>query len=123
MKIKEGHSRYQFLAKMNPPIANIDFTGVVEYCDGVKYHDWICIDHFKNGRYHREDGPASYCFERVGNYSDGHKLLFANIWRLDGRCHRIDGAAIERSDGLKQWFLHGTSTTESEYKIQVLKLK
>ena len=34
--------------------------------------------------------------------SDGTKY-----WLLNGKLHREDGPAVERSDGTKQWFLNG----------------
>jgi hypothetical protein len=30
-----------------------------------------------------------------------------NFWWLNGELHRVDGPAIEFSNGTKQWYLHG----------------
>ena len=48
---------------------------------------------YKNGKLHREDGPA---FEGV----DGSKW-----WCLNGKSHREDGPAIIWADGTKAWWL------------------
>lgn len=48
----------------------------------------------KDGKYHREDGPAI-------EWPSGNKE-----WYLDGKCHREDGPAVEYL-GLRQWFING----------------
>jgi hypothetical protein len=65
-----------------------DFTGIVEYPNGSKL--W-----YRNGKQHREDGPAR-------EWASGSKE-----WWLNGKYHREDGPAIEDADGTKQWFLNG----------------
>jgi hypothetical protein len=47
------------------------FTGIIERCDGAEdpYLTWAA--HYKNGREHRENGPAV-------EYSDGDKRWFLN---------------------------------------------
>jgi hypothetical protein len=62
------------------------FTGVAEWPDGTKR--W-----FKDGKYHREDGPAV-------EYADGSK-----DWYKNGNLHREDGPAVEYPGGKKYWFL------------------
>lgn len=47
---------------------------------------------YKNGKEHREDGPA---VENVNG---------TKAWYLNGELHREDGPAIERADGLKEWY-------------------
>jgi len=49
---------------------------------------------YKNGKLHREDGPA------VG--SGRYKA-----WFKDGSLHREDGPAIEFADGVNGWHLNG----------------
>lgn len=65
-----------------------DFTGIVEYDDGEK--EW-----YKEGKCHREDGPA---VELV----DGTK-----IWYKEGKRHRLDGPAVEYRNGHKEWWIEG----------------
>jgi hypothetical protein len=48
----------------------------------------------RNGRLHREDGPAIV--------SGHHKL-----WAINGFTHREDGPAIEYYDGDKVWYARG----------------
>ena len=66
---------------------------------------------YKNGKYHREDGPA---FE----YSDGKK-----IWHKDGMCHREDGPAVIYEDGRHLYYLNGTLYTKEEYWEEIEKIK
>lgn len=54
-----------------------------------------CVFYFKNGLFHREDGPA------VKN-SDG-----SEEWHVDGEPHRLDGPAVTWSDGTKEWYVKG----------------
>jgi hypothetical protein len=49
---------------------------------------------YKNGKRHREDGPAY-----IG--ADGTKA-----WYKNGKLHRVDGPAIEFPNGTKQWCLN-----------------
>ena len=60
----------------------------VEQSDGTK--SW-----YRNGNLHREDGPAV-------EWSDGTKF-----WYRDGELHRKDGPAVEYSDGHQAWYLNG----------------
>ncbi|MDP2696414.1 MAG: hypothetical protein Q8O87_04190 [bacterium] len=81
---------------------------------------------YKNGKRHREDGPAI-------EYADGTKSWYINDnslteeefnlqmrskpirtehgnrveWRLDGERHRDDGPAVEWSNGTKSWYING----------------
>ena len=48
----------------------------------------------KNGKYHREDGPAI-------EYANGNKE-----WYKNGKCHREDGPAVEWASGYKAWYLN-----------------
>jgi hypothetical protein len=64
------------------------FTGIAEYPDGRK--DW-----YRNGKYHREDGPAVEC-------TNGTKE-----WYRNGELHRVDGPAVECATGIKDWWLNG----------------
>jgi hypothetical protein len=63
-----------------------EFTGCIEYHNGN-------IEWFKDGVYHREDGPAC-------EYNNGFKA-----WYLNGKLHREDGPAREWADGNKEWWL------------------
>jgi hypothetical protein len=101
------------------------FSGIVKYFDGNK--EW-----YRNGKLHREDGPAhdgnnikawlvngerhredGPAYEGV----DGHKEWFVN-----GKCHRVDGPAVEFRDGRNQWWLDGKNYTEENWKQEVAKL-
>lgn len=66
-----------------------NFTGIVEWENGTKV--W-----YKEGKYHRTDGPAI-------EWLNGTKL-----WYIEDKRHRLDGPAIEWSDGSKEWWIEGT---------------
>ena len=72
----------------------------VEYADGTK--EW-----YLNGKLHREDGPAC-------EYADGDKR-----WYLNGQLHREDGPACEYAYGDKYWWLNGEEMTEDEHANQM----
>jgi hypothetical protein len=63
-----------------------DFTGVAEFLNNSK--EW-----FKEGKWHREDGPA---VEHINGYKE---------WWVNGKRHRINGPAIENSNGAKEWWI------------------
>lgn len=58
----------------------------------------------KDGKYHREDGPAI-------EHLDGHKE-----WWVNGQLHRVDGPAIEHADEIQEWFIDGKKYSEEEFK-------
>ncbi len=53
------------------------------------------ICHIKNGKKHREDGPAE-------EYANGSKF-----WYRNGGLHREDGPAVELDGGYKSWVKNG----------------
>lgn len=63
-----------------------NFTGIVERFDGTKI--W-----YKEGKCHREDGPALLHPNRVYH------------WFKEGNHHRIDGPAIEYANGSTEWWI------------------
>jgi hypothetical protein len=67
-----------------------NFTGIFEWYKGTRI--W-----YKEGKYHREDGPAI-------EFSAGRKY-----WYIEGKRHRLDGPAVEYSDGTSYWFIEGNS--------------
>ena len=51
--------------------------------------------YFKNGNFHRVDGPA---------YESYYGTKF---WYKEGKHHRLDGPAVEYFDGYKYWYYEG----------------
>jgi hypothetical protein len=47
-------------------------------------------------------------------WTNGHKS-----WYLNGIRHRTDGPAMEYTDGSKYWYLHGTQYTFDEFAIEM----
>ena len=62
-------------------------TGCVIYSDRSK--DW-----YKEGKPHRDDGPAR-------EYANGNKF-----WFKEGKLHRDNGPAVEYVDGTKVYYLN-----------------
>lgn len=73
---------------------NADPVEVRVAADGTKR--WT-----KDGRLHREDGPA---VESLDGTSE---------WFFDGKRHRADGPAIQDADGDEEWYRHGERHREN----------
>ena len=98
MKPIKVKSHYEYLRE------HPEFTGcLIDQYDG-KY--W-----YKNGEWHREDGPAL-------EFADGSKA-----WCKNGEWHREDGPAVERADGSTVWYLNGKELTEQEHRMKVRQIK
>jgi hypothetical protein len=78
-----------------------DFTGIVEHNSGDKA--W-----WKNGKRHRENGPAI-------EFSSG-----AKSWWINGKCHRDDGPAVEWINGYEEWWLNGINYYSKEEYFNAL---
>ena len=76
-----------------------DFTGMIDWQNVNK--SW-----YKEGKLHREDGPAI-------EYSDGRKY-----WYKKGKLHSINGPAIEFPDGRKEWYKEGKHHREDGHSIE-----
>jgi hypothetical protein len=80
-----------------------NYTGIVLLPDGTKF--W-----FKNGEFHREDGPAIefpdgfqyWCQDGLSRKKNGPKLWFKN-----NKLHRLNGPAVENADGTKECWIDG----------------
>ena len=93
------------MEKIMTSITNLGYTSKELYSfktlyDVPKNFSGICqidiyIYYYKDGKFHREDGPAS-------EDSDGNKF-----WYIDDELHRLDGPAIEFSGGTKEWYING----------------
>lgn len=80
----------------------------------------------KNGKVHREDGPAiehqsgyaAWYFEGRKHRLDGPAIIWSDgshEWFLNGLRHREDGPAITESDGSKEWWINDVQLTEEEF--------
>ena len=58
---------------------------------------------FKDGKLHREDGPAVI-------ESDG-----SEYWHKDGKFHREDGPAVIANNGIKDYYLNDNLIKEEDY--------
>jgi hypothetical protein len=90
----------------NPSEIPENYTGIVEYSNGIK--SWLV-----NGKLHRTDGPAV-------EHASGTK-----IWFFKGKQHRIDGPALEYRDDYVEYWYNGKETTKEALKLlcNIMKLK
>ena len=81
---------------------------------------------YKNGRLHREDGPAiewsngSKVWIKNGltHRKNGPAVEYANggkKWYKNGKLHREDGPAIEYADGAKYWYIENNRLTKEAF--------
>jgi len=71
---------------------------------------WIDIDETK---FYYKDKRMNILHRLDGpavEYTDGHKE-----WWVDGNKHRLDGPASEWSNGVKFWYVDGKVLTEMEF--------
>ena len=82
--------------KNNPKlIESIYYFENKETFSGVVKDQYGDIAYYLNGKFHRENGPATEC-------ATGGKR-----WCLNGKYHREDGPAIQYASGLRHWYLNG----------------
>jgi len=79
-------------------------NGLIVGNDGAKRY-------YKDGQYHREDGP-SIVSARGSKY-----------YHINGKLHREDGPAIDRWNNTKEWYLNGKEYSEDEFNEIMLKKK
>ena len=65
----------------------------------------------KNGRLHREDGPA---YEETSGYKS---------WLIKGKWHREDGPARIFTDGYEMYYLNDKKYSKAQWENEVAKLK
>jgi len=80
----------------------INYTGHVKYSDGTQ--KW-----YKNGKVHREDGPAVI-------YSNG-----TQYWYKNGEFHREDGPTVIHVDGKQYWYLNDKKYSRDNYYRELYK--
>jgi len=72
----------------------------------------------KDGKLHREDGPAvewdngskEWFIDGKLHREDGPAVVWANgdkEWYINGNQHRLDGTAVELANGDKAWYING----------------
>ncbi|MHA6897984.1 hypothetical protein [Ralstonia pseudosolanacearum] len=105
--------------------------------DGLKngkYEEDGVIKFYKNGRFHREDGPAikwesgseewylNGWLHREGKPAVEHPGAY-RAWFVYGFPHREDGPAVEWLDGMgrSQWWICGTQVSEQEFNKRMSK--
>ena len=114
---------YIYTLRKNTVKANMSSNRpkLIEHADGTK--EW-----FRNGKHHREDGPAVeladgnryWYLNGKRHREDGPAVEYATgskAWYLNGEYHREDGPAYEGADGTKLWFLNGTEIDQLVYWV------
>ena len=71
-----------------------------------KNEDEEGVIYYKDGKKHREDGPAV----ELKNGS--------SQWFINGNLHREDGPAVEGCDGTREWYNRAVKLSEEEFKCQ-----
>jgi hypothetical protein len=60
-----------------------NFTGIIEFCDGIRYFDFASIRHLKCDQFHREDGPARIWPDNSKQWwLDGVYYHTENEWKI-----------------------------------------
>ena len=75
------------------------------------------IDNNGNIRYYLNDKLHRIDGPAV-EYTNGDK-----VWWINGQLHRIDGPAVEWADGRKYWYINGAEHTEKEFNEYINNLK
>ena len=68
------------------------------------------VDAFGHVKYYNERNQLHRLDGPAIEYSDGDKA-----WWQNGKRHRLDGPAYEGSDGSKAWWIEGKKYTEKEF--------
>ena len=108
----EGESPFQWRRRMKDG-REVDQSGIERWFKDGKFHredgpafinkEWGIETWYKEGRFHREGGPA---------YRNNHEEL----WAKNGDLHREDGPAkLWFYNGKKEWYLNGESLTKEEW--------
>lgn len=90
------------------------------------------VTYYKNGKIHREDGPAiewrngnkHWCLNGCLHRTDGPAIELVeteqrctiNKWSINGYFHREDGPAVEWGNGYKEWWYYGKKLTEETFE-------
>ena len=88
IEVTPENAREAFLRGLYVPWI-FQFFPLTVILDNNKTREW-----YREGKRHREDGPA---VEWSG----------AKMWYREGQRHREGGPAVERSDGTKMWYREG----------------
>jgi hypothetical protein len=70
----------------------------------------VIVDKNKNIRHYNDKGLLHRLDGPAIEGTDGYKA-----WYVDGKCHRLDGPAIEWADGSKTWCVAGINMTEKQF--------
>ena len=80
--------------------------------DTLKYR--IEVDMSGSRRYYNDAGQLHRIDGPAVEMSDGGKS-----WYQNGLRHRTDGPAIEWANGTKRWYINGVRLTEAEFNQEV----
>ena len=83
-----------------------------EVFDALKYR--VEVNSFGTRRYYNSNGEFHRIDGPAVEYSDGD-----NYWYQNGQKHRTDGPAIERTNGYKAWYINGRMMSEDEFNQEV----
>ena len=73
----------------------------------------VTVDEYGDIRWRSDDGKRHRLDGPAVESSDGSKF-----WYQNDKLHRLDGPAIEYGDGDKSWYIKGVSYTEAEFNAK-----
>ncbi len=73
------------------------------------------IHYIINNKYHREKGPAEIYYNLTNNE-------YQKRWYQNGLIHRLNGPAIENSDGTKEYLIESKYYSEKDYWKKIKEL-
>jgi hypothetical protein len=80
---------------------------------------------YKDGEFHRDDGPAVlygdgdetwYSYGKK-HRADGPAVYWGSVkkWYFEGKLHRLDGPAVLFKDGRGEWWIDDVNLTKEEW--------
>lgn len=91
-------ARKMFLGLLKD-IVESGFETTLRYGDNINGDDqlWL-VDH-----------PTDEMGDRIRHRIDGPAAIdqYGNVWYVAGLLHRVDGPAIEHSNGAREWYVYG----------------
>ena len=80
--------------------------------EALKYR--VEVNSFGTRRYYNSNGEFHRIDGPAVEWTNGNKL-----WCQNGLKHRTDGPAIELTDGTKEWYINGVRLSEAEFNQAV----
>ena len=110
MECSNGSNYYYCDIPSDDPAWDVFSDGSTQNC---MISNWIYSSK-EEGKKFYEDLKEAYFFQLENvitiQYNNGDLC-----WSCNGKKHRVDGAAVENSDGSKEWWVDGEMLSEEEF--------